>query len=114
MRIRNKSRKSMNFKNISAKTRFGNNVDMSNIDGCWVWTGAKTKFGYGWFYMNNLNFKAHRVSWTNWIGFIPNHLQVLHKCDNPSCVRPDHLFLGSQKDNMADMVIKGRANKRHK
>jgi hypothetical protein len=74
---------------------------------CWEWQGAKNRFGYGCLHYENEEL-AHRVSWLIHNGLIPKGLCVLHKCDNPCCVRPDHLFLGTQKDNMEDMVLKGR------
>jgi len=72
---------------------------------CWLWQRALDEWGYGRFGGGS----AHRVAWRFAYGPVPKGLQVLHRCDNPPCVRPDHLFLGSQADNMADMVVKGRA-----
>lgn len=78
-------------------------------DGCWEWqAGTQKHNGYGSFSMNGRDVKAHRVSWLLWYGEIPKGLRVLHRCDNPPCIRPDHLFLGTQKDNVLDAVAKGR------
>lgn len=77
--------------------------------GCWVWRGHKNADGYGIFYRTRTKAeKAHRVAYELLEGAIPDGLQVLHHCDNPACVRPGHMFLGTQPDNMADMVQKGR------
>lgn len=76
---------------------------------CWEWTGGQHKFGYG--VMTNNSYKttlAHRISWIIHNGPIPPGMSVLHSCDNPKCVNPQHLFIGSQKDNISDMVSKGR------
>jgi hypothetical protein len=72
--------------------------------GCWPWTGKIATNGYG--YLDNM--LAHRASWLIHHGPIPEGLQVLHHCDNPRCVNPDHLWLGTQADNVADMMAKGR------
>lgn len=78
---------------------------VSVSEGCWLWTGGKDPKGYG----RTLRFHlAHRVSWELFVGPIPKGLCVLHECDNPPCVRPDHLFLGTNLDNVKDMVAKGR------
>lgn len=74
---------------------------------CWYWHGCRDNGGYG--VLNGQ--KAHRVSWRLFFGEIPSGLFVLHKCDLPSCVNPNHLWLGTQKENMQDMVRKGRSNK---
>jgi len=74
---------------------------------CWEWTGC-TNRGYGEIRFRRRQQKTHRVSWILHFGEITNELCVLHKCDNPTCVRPDHLFLGTRKDNHADGVNKGR------
>lgn len=78
---------------------------------CWDWSGTimESRGGYGYFRMNGRMFRAHRFSWKLAKGEIPEGLFVLHKCDNAKCVRPSHLFLGTHKDNMDDMVAKGRA-----
>lgn len=79
-------------------------------DGCWLWTGARDKRGYGSISLSGRGsgrVKAHRLSWFLAFGDpLDNH--VLHKCDTPACVRPDHLFLGSDLENMRDMAAKGR------
>lgn len=92
------------------KERFLNKIK-SGASGCWDWIAAKNKKGYGYIKLRKKrkNEMAHRMSWLLFKGDIPNGLYVLHKCDNPSCVNPDHLFLGTQNDNMKDMAKKGRA-----
>lgn len=80
-------------------------------DGCWNWTGAIGAGGYGSFgsgYRIGLPQRAHRASWTIHFGDIPDGIFVCHHCDNPPCVRPSHLFLGTVQDNHADMDAKGR------
>ena len=75
-------------------------------DGCWEWNGA-TQGSYGCFTFMRKTTRAHRASWILHNGPIADDMHVLHKCDNPSCSNPDHLFLGSHKDNMRDMRSKG-------
>lgn len=75
---------------------------------CWEWTGGRQNKGYGTLSVNNRAMLAHRFSWVIHYGDIPPRLGVLHRCDNPGCVRPDHLFLGTQKENMQDARRKGR------
>lgn len=86
---------------------------VEKTDSCWIWKGAKNKKGYGWIRFNNGGFRAHRLSYLLYKGDIPKDntyhgVCVLHKCDNPSCVNPEHLFLGSNSDNVKDMVVKMR------
>jgi hypothetical protein len=75
---------------------------------CWEWAGAKHRFGYGMLRINGAAVTAHRTSWTVFNGDIPDGMSVLHRCDNPCCCNPEHLFLGTHADNMADMTAKGR------
>ncbi len=76
--------------------------------GCWIWVAASDQNGYGSLRFGGKTAKAHRVSWINNRGQIPDGMHVLHKCDVPACVNPDHLFLGTHRDNMRDMMRKGR------
>lgn len=91
--------------------RFWMSVDKRSSDNCWEWTTSKSH-GYGIICEgpagNCTRHMAHRLSWEIHNGPIPKGLGVLHKCDNPPCVNPDHLFLGTQRDNMYDMMNKGR------
>lgn len=80
---------------------------MQQKNTCWGWRGTLTR-GYGGFHYQGHNYKVHRIMWLLVKGNIPERLQVLHKCDNRSCVNPEHLFLGTQSDNMRDMVLKQR------
>lgn len=82
---------------------------VNRTEGCWLWAGSKrSEMGYGSFVVRGRSFAAHRVSWELTHGPIPPGLKVLHKCDVPACVNPDHLFLGTDKDNHQDKAAKGR------
>ena len=78
---------------------------------CWNWTAAKNEKGYGFFGIIGKTDRSHRISWVLNNGQIPDNLFVCHKCDNPKCVNPAHLFLGTNKDNVDDMVAKQRNSK---
>ena len=75
---------------------------------CWDWMASTFDNGYGQFKVGTKNWRAHRFVWTMVHGPIPDDLVVCHRCDNPLCCNPDHLFLGSNRDNSQDMVSKGR------
>lgn len=96
--------KSANLRGVPFHERY--QVDPKT--GCWLWIGATVTCGYGiWVAHGERN--AHRGSWVMHNGPIPKGMHVLHKCDNPGCVNPDHLRLGTHQDNMRDLREKGRA-----
>jgi hypothetical protein len=99
---------------ITPLERFMAKVSPEPTSGCWLWTGALGMDGYGIrVHLHGEERKprrAHRASWEIFRGPIPDGLWVLHRCDNPPCVNPDHLFLGTQTDNIRDAVRKGRRN----
>lgn len=77
-------------------------------EGCWEWQAGRSPRGYGKVCVANKHWRAHRLAWTLTYGEIPAGLVVMHRCDNPPCVRPDHLQLGTCADNNRDKVAKGR------
>lgn len=91
----------------SVKQRFLAKIE-KQPSGCWQWTASTAKGGYGQFNVGGKNWKAHRLSWILHGGADPEGLCVCHKCDNPRCVNPDHMFLGTHLDNVRDKISKGR------
>jgi len=77
-------------------------------DACWNWLGTLDRYGYGKFKVNNRTVKAHRYSYHLHYGDFDESLHVLHHCDHPCCVNPSHLFLGTNRDNVADRTAKKR------
>ena len=80
----------------------------SKSTGCWEWNGSSDAKGYGRINIGNKPMLVHRTSWEVFRGPIPNGMYVLHRCDNPRCIRPEHLFLGDQQMNMDDKAAKKR------
>lgn len=106
------------IRHLSDADRLKAKVAIDAVSCCWNWQASKTALGYGQMRFRGTRELAHRVSWLLFRGEIPRDdsaygtLGVLHRCDNPSCVNPDHLFLGNQAANADDSVTKGRWGKR--
>lgn len=98
-------------KNKEAK--FESRIERITESGCWIWTGLLTNVGYGKMGIGTKTISTHRYSYEQAYGPIPKGLLVLHKCDNRCCVNPEHLYLGTQSDNIKDMYSKGRFRASH-
>ena len=92
--------------------RFWSKVQRGGPDECWPWIAGTSHRGYGAFYLDHGMHQSHRVSWELTHGPITDGLHVLHTCDNPPCVNPAHLFLGTDRDNARDSVAKGHGLQR--
>lgn len=102
------------YRASSDAEKFWSKVVIADDNECWLWQSSLSKDGYGMFKTchdyQRKSFRAHRYAYELHNGPIPDGLLALHKCDNPTCVNPNHLFLGTQQDNIDDMIAKGRDN----
>lgn len=98
---------------MTPRQRFWEKVNKVDDNECWEWTAYTNACGYGAMELSRKSVLAHRVSWVIHRGPIPDKMCILHSCDNPACVNPSHLFMGTRSDNMLDMWEKGRQGDRN-
>jgi hypothetical protein len=99
------------MKNVPWERRLFNGAKIDPASLCWNWQRAKNNDGYGSIHIGGRTHLAHRKSYELYRGEIPDSALVCHACDNPCCINPSHLFLGSQTDNMRDMAAKNRGGR---
>ena len=102
------TRQGATMKGESLASRLDRLSDYIPIAGCKIWLGSVSANGYGTIMDGQIQLSAHRVAWTQTHGPIPAGMCILHKCDVPCCINPNHLFLGTHKDNTRDCMKKGR------
>lgn len=98
----------MTQRNLPVSMRLWMSIDVGSPEACWEFSGSKNTRGYGSFRVGGKNILAHRLAWQVEMGDIPDGFWVLHRCDNPPCCNPGHLFLGKVTANSRDMIAKGR------
>ena len=94
---------------LSLLDRLLNKIEINQYTNCWEWIGSTNNLGYGFIRDGKGMRTAHRVSYEEHIGVIPKGMCVCHTCDNPKCINPNHLWLGTRKQNTQDMISKGRS-----
>ena len=101
--------RSENHRRLTFEERLCRRTIKLGPDDCWLWTGSKDPKGYGYLREGTKSIRVHRIAYELHNGSIPNGKCVCHRCDNPSCLNPNHLWLGTHRENMEDMAQKGRA-----